>query len=176
MFDCMKGIQIDINEPKYNNFQKIQFSVCMRNTYDHKGGQSRNNANNYSQNESQTYTTGKHNQKNHVSYQKGGNSNANSNEKLTKFIIQTLKKISMNGTRYSVSTTLKPNQKTLIMTISNLLRSFDNNFDESNLTVDMIIEIYKMLGYQANINKTFFQPVGAPHTWTHCLVMMEWLA
>ncbi len=26
------------------------------------------------------------------------------------------------------------------------------------------------------INKTYFQPVGAPHTWSQCLAMMEWLA
>ena len=40
----------------------------------------------------------------------------------------------------------------------------------------MIPEIYKALGYPNTISKTYFQPVGAPHTWGQCLAMMEWLA
>lgn len=40
----------------------------------------------------------------------------------------------------------------------------------------MIPEIFKALGYPNTISKTYFQPVGAPHTWGQCLAMMEWLA
>jgi SMC interacting uncharacterized protein involved in chromosome segregation len=86
-----------------------------------------------------------------------------------------MKRISCDG-RYSVSTTLKPNQKTLINTIAHLLNSFDGKFEPSNLEVDMIIDLFRMLGYPSNINKTYFQPVGAPHTWGQCLQMMDWLA
>ncbi len=40
----------------------------------------------------------------------------------------------------------------------------------------MLIDVFKTLGYTQGINKTVFQPVGAPHTWGVCLQMMNWLA
>lgn len=40
----------------------------------------------------------------------------------------------------------------------------------------MLPELFKSLGYPFVINKTYFQPVGAPHTWPQCLAMMDWLA
>jgi SMC interacting uncharacterized protein involved in chromosome segregation len=32
------------------------------------------------------------------------------------------------------------------------------------------------LGYPYKLDKSYFTPVGAPHTWNHCLTMMAWLA
>jgi SMC interacting uncharacterized protein involved in chromosome segregation len=39
----------------------------------------------------------------------------------------------------------------------------------------MLPDTFKNLGYPYVINKTYFQPVGAPHTWPQCLNMMDWL-
>jgi len=92
-------------------------------------------------------------------------------DRLTKNILSILKRLSFDG-RYSVCTTLKSNQKTLINTIAHLLNSFDDKFQPAQLEVDMLIDLFKMLGYPSTINKTYFQPVGAPHTWGQCLQMM----
>lgn len=37
---------------------------------------------------------------------------------------------------------------------------------------EMIAEIYKIIGYPQTINKTMFQPIGAPHTWNSCLQIL----
>ena len=82
----------------------------------------------------------------------------------------------MGGSKSLALTTLKPNQKSLLSTVASLLSSFDDHFEEQNLTIDMMIDVFKTLGYTQSINKTVFQPVGAPHTWGVCLQMMNWLA
>lgn len=87
-----------------------------------------------------------------------------------------LHKVSNENRRGSLGTYLKPNSKNLMSTIASFLHSLDNHFESSDLELDMIIDLYKMIGYPGNINKTIFQPVGAPHTWPVCLQMMEWLA
>jgi SMC interacting uncharacterized protein involved in chromosome segregation len=84
--------------------------------------------------------------------------------------------VTPGGNKTMAFTTIKQTQKTLINIISNLLASFDKVFDEQFLTVDMLIDLFRVLGYPYTINKTVFLPVGAPHTWSQCLQMMEWLA
>ena len=78
--------------------------------------------------------------------------------------------------RRSVDKELKPNQKTVFNIIASFLHSFDGHFHSGMLDVDLIFEMYRLMGYPGNLHKTIFQPVGAPHTWNHCLQMLEWLS
>ena len=33
-----------------------------------------------------------------------------------------------------------------------------------------------MLNYPGYLNKTIFMPIGAPHTWHHCLAILDFMA
>ena len=94
---------------------------------------------------------------------------------MTKSILEAMKKIFHDNEKY-IYTGLKANQKTLLSTIAAFLHSFDNAFEENNLTIEFLPDLFKVLGYPSNVSKTYFQPVGAPHTWGQCLAMMDWLA
>ena len=94
---------------------------------------------------------------------------------MTKSILETLKKIYKDTEKSISAAGFKPTQKTLLSTIAAFFNSFDNAFDESSLTIEMIPDIFKGVGYPNTISKTYFQPVGAPHTWGQCLAIMEWL-
>lgn len=71
---------------------------------------------------------------------------------------------------------LKPTQKTLMGVMGILLNAFDSSLDENSFTIEMLPDMFKQFGYPIQINKTLFMPIGAPHTWSHCLMMMDWLA
>jgi hypothetical protein len=94
----------------------------MRNTYNDTKIPNQNQRNHNNSKERVTYTANHRVQ----SLQKHGNM-VNIHEKMTKKIIEVLKTLSYDG-RYSISTTLKANQKTLINTIAHLLNSLDNQF------------------------------------------------
>lgn len=94
---------------------------------------------------------------------------------MTKTIVFTLHKLAKDSKRQSTDTYLKGNSKSLLSAIATLIGSFDNNFKFTDLESDMIIDIYKFIGYPNNINKTILQPIGAPHTWPVCLQLLEWL-
>ena len=34
----------------------------------------------------------------------------------------------------------------------------------------------KVFNYTGNLNKNIFQPIGAPHTWVHCLSILDFMA
>ena len=53
---------------------------------------------------------------------------AHTNEQMARLITETLLKIPNQNSRASICTSLKPNQKTLMSTISNFLYSIDRNF------------------------------------------------
>lgn len=98
-------------------------------------------------------------------------------EKMSRYISMVLQKVSNEPQRYSgVVPVLKSTNRSLISVISALMRSVDGHFDSSDLEADMIVELFRMIGYTNNISKTIFQPIGAPHTWPSCLQMVEWLA
>jgi hypothetical protein len=42
--------------------------------------------------------------------------------------------------------------------------------------IDVVIDALRIFGYKGNYNKTIFQPIGAPHTWSHCLAILEWFS
>jgi SMC interacting uncharacterized protein involved in chromosome segregation len=52
------------------------------------------------------------------------------------------------------------------------LRSLDHKFERGDVNADLIMDILKAFGYPHNYNKTIFQPIGAPHTWGHCLSIL----
>ena len=98
-------------------------------------------------------------------------------DQMARFITETLLKIPSQNSRASISTTsLKPNQKTLFSTISSLVFGIDHDFQESLVKEDTIQQLMKFWGYPHTINKTVFNPVGAPHTWNTCLQIMYFLA
>lgn len=69
-----------------------------------------------------------------------------------------------------------PGSKIFFEIIAIFLQVLDQNFEQKDLNVDVIIDIFKMLNYTGNLSKNIFQPIGAPHTWVSCLGMLEWLA
>lgn len=100
-------------------------------------------------------------------------------EEMSRMISNTLEKLpaSESSRRYSLSTVaFKPNQRVLLDTIATFLREFDGRFDSSGLDCDMLPEVFKIIGFYSPINKNLFNPVGAPHTWNSCLLIMSWLA
>lgn len=99
-----------------------------------------------------------------------------SHEQMANFITQTMLKIPSQNSRSSLTGYLKGNQKILYSTIGSLMRVIDRSFEDSILDPETVINIMKFWGYQVNIHKTVFMPVGAPHTWGACLGMLYYLA
>jgi hypothetical protein len=44
------------------------------------------------------------------------------------------------------------------------------------MNVETVINAVQVFGYKGNCNKNIFQPIGAPHTWIHCLAILEWFS
>lgn len=41
---------------------------------------------------------------------------------------------------------------------------------------ELMLDALRVFGYKGNYNRSLFQPVGAPHTWTQCLTILEWFS
>ncbi len=80
-----------------------------------------------------------------------------------------------NNSEKHYATNFKSNSKTLLNTIGTFLNSIDGSFEVGSVEVDHIIDIFRFMGYPHTINKNIFNPVGAPHTWTACLQLMQFM-
>jgi transcription termination factor Rho len=101
----------------------------MRNTYDNKVPYKGNNQNQESK-ERETYNSVQPKQ----SFQKPQMSTAAGNEKMSKNILEILKRLGTKDEKFAI-TSLKATQKTLFSVVSQLISSLDGAFDESNLSV-----------------------------------------
>jgi len=56
------------------------------------------------------------------------------------------------------------------------LKALDSKIERDSINSETMVDIVKMMGYTGNLNKNIFQPIGAPHTWSYCLSILEWLS
>ena len=57
-----------------------------------------------------------------------------------------------------------------------LARAIDDKLEREELTLDHILGILKVFSYPGFLGKNIFQPIGAPHTWIHCLSILDFMA
>ena len=59
-----------------------------------------------------------------------------------------------------------------------LLHGIDGCFklEYINSSTEMVVIALNMFGYKGNCSKSVFQPIGAWHTWSYCLQMLEFVA
>ena len=61
------------------------------------------------------------------------------------------------------------------------LRAIDGHteradFNNSATNIELLQDALRIFGFKGNYNRSLFQPIGAPHTWTQCLVILEWFS
>lgn len=100
------------------------------------------------------------------------------NEDMNRSITDVLSLIPpLESGRVSLSNLIyKPGMKTLSSAIATLLSIFDEEIQPSQFDAETILDIFKLFEYPFPVNKNIFLPVGAPHTWSTCLTMVEWLS
>jgi SMC interacting uncharacterized protein involved in chromosome segregation len=49
-------------------------------------------------------------------------------------------------------------------------------FNSSSTNTELMQDALRVFGYKGNYNRSLFQPIGAPHTWTQCLTILEWFS
>ena len=69
---------------------------------------------------------------------------------------------------------MSPSTKTFLQVYLFLMRHYDPNFPE-NINLEDIPTIMKMLGYPTTISKNILSSIGAPHTTSHILQILNWL-
>ena len=59
-----------------------------------------------------------------------------------------------------------------------LTKAIDEDIEvgEINNNVEAIHGILKLFNYPGYLGKNIFQPIGAPHTWIHCLGILDFMA
>ena len=56
------------------------------------------------------------------------------------------------------------------------LHVIDEGIEREEVTQDSLLSFLRFKEYSGNVNRTIFTPIGAPHTWMHCLAILDWLA
>lgn len=57
-----------------------------------------------------------------------------------------------------------------------LARALDDRVERDQVTLEAVLSLLKVLGYPGFVGKNIFQPIGAPHTWLHCLAILDFMA
>lgn len=52
------------------------------------------------------------------------------------------------------------------------IKAIDHKFERVDVNTDFITEFLKTFGYPHALSKNIFQPIGAPHTWGQCLMIL----
>ena len=56
-------------------------------------------------------------------------------------------------------------------------RALDDELETNDVNnPDTIVNILKLFNYPGFLGKNIFQPIGAPHTWIHCLSILDFMA
>lgn len=54
-------------------------------------------------------------------------------------------------------------------------RVVDDRMEASDLNPEIVTGILNFYRYPGQMNKNIFQPIGAPHTWLHCLNILDFI-
>lgn len=49
-------------------------------------------------------------------------------------------------------------------------------FNTSATNTELMQDALRIFGFKGNYNRSLFQPIGAPHTWPQCLIILEWFS
>ena len=52
------------------------------------------------------------------------------------------------------------------------IKTIDHKFERGDVNAEGVMELLKFFGYPHNYSKSIFQPIGAPHTWGQCLMIL----
>ena len=57
-----------------------------------------------------------------------------------------------------------------------LAKGIDDKIERDQVTLEGVLSLLKVFGYPGFLGKNIFQPIGAPHTWLHCLAILDFIA
>ena len=93
-------------------------------------------------------------------------------------ILNMMARLNRNASTPSYSReTLKSGSKQVFYdTVGALLGGIDQEGEPPEIDQELIVNALETLEYDGNYGKNVFTPIGAPHTWPHCLAILEFLA